>query len=125
MVILLFFAEAGLVASIALLSFALGACYFFDLLLVFVSTGIFVAIISDNPTIALILAMVASFCFHRNRNTPFIRKTMMIITSAILGIPVFFLTKIMGDILLTIVNTVIVIGINIYVRRKYRFDDIL
>ena len=124
MVILIFFAEAGLVASLALLSFALGACYFFDLLLIFISTGIFITIISNNPTLALIIALLASFCFHLNRNKHFIERTMTIITSIILGIPVFFLTKILGDILLTILNTAVAIGINIYVRRKYRFDDL-
>ena len=121
---LCFFFEAIYLGIIALLSFILGTSYFFDVLFVFLVSGTVVAVIIGSPTIALIIALVASGCFHHYRHNEIIKKTMMVITSILLAVPAFFYIKLFtGDIVFSVINAVIAVGVNIYVRRTLRLDE--
>ena len=123
--ILIFLVEALFVGAVALLAYFLSMFYILDLIFVFISSGVAVVLLSQNPTIAIIVAMVVSFIFHMVRHTSIMRGVMIIISSALLGIVVFLVTKLLGGILLAVVNTAIAVGINIYERvaNKYKFDE--
>ena len=121
--ILIFIIEALFVGIVAFMAWLLAVSYIFDLILVFTSSGIAVIMLLDNPTIALIVAIAVSVAFHIVRHTDFIRGSMLIITSILLGISVYFFTSLMGDRLLAVVNTAIAVGINIYERFRYGYTD--
>ncbi len=122
MSILLFVVEALFVGVTALLSFVLAISFIMDLLLVFASFGLSITILTDNPTVGLIIAIIISISFYLARHAEFIEKTMMVITSILLGILAFFCTNILGDILLSVVNAVVAIVINVLVRIKLGYD---
>ena len=122
--VFMFFCEAIYLGIIVLLSFILGTSYFFDVLFVFLVSGTVVAVIIGSPAIALIIALVASVCFHHYRHNEIIKKTMMVITSILLAVPAFFYIKLFtGDIVFSVINAVIAVGVNIYVRRMFRLDE--
>lgn len=122
--VLMFFIEAVYLGITVLFSFLLGTSYCFDVIFVFLVSGIVVSVLIGNPAIALIIALLASICFHHYRHNEIIKNTMIVITSILLAVPAFFFTKLfIKDILFCILNTVTAVGVNIYMRRKLRLDE--
>lgn len=111
--ILMFILEAFYAALIALLSFLLCSSYFVDILFIFLTSGIAVTLLLDNPTFGLITAILISIGFHRARNTTVVKKNMMIISSIILSIITFLWTLLFHSILFSILAMLsITIGLN-------------